>query len=193
MYIQLEQDESIDPRVLRTRELLINGFAKLMLKHKSIRKVSVQSITKQAGVNRVTFYAHFTDKYELLNVWARVMFRQSVAKKLPENAGYNIKNLELLVNATLDFFSMRSERRKRIYNEFDSMFEAAIQHELNVLLKGMLENEPSYNMPLAPENMSTFLSWSIFGCANDWSLTQKKQSKELFSKQLVAMCASIIT
>lgn len=58
----------LDPRVARTRRLLLDSFSELLAKHKSIRKISIQSITEHAGVNRVTFYAHF-NLSELGDIW----------------------------------------------------------------------------------------------------------------------------
>jgi AcrR family transcriptional regulator len=33
---------------------------------KGFQAVSIQDITDKAGINRATFHAHFTDKYQLL-------------------------------------------------------------------------------------------------------------------------------
>jgi len=193
MYIHLEHDNSVDPRVLRTRELLINSFAKLLIEHKSIRKVSVQSVTELAGVNRVTFYAHFTDKYELLDVWARLMFRQSVVEKLPDNASFNKNNLNLLITATLDFFIARNKYRRRINQQFESMFETAIQQELQTLLARMLaENSLLSGQPTPQHNIAAFLSWAIFGSLLDWSRKQNEQTKEMLVMDIVSLCEAAI-
>ena len=41
----------LDPRVARTRRLLLDSFTELLAEQKSIRKISIQSITEHAGVN----------------------------------------------------------------------------------------------------------------------------------------------
>jgi AcrR family transcriptional regulator len=192
MYIQLEHDGTSDPRVLRTRQLLINSFADLIVKRKSIRAISVQSITAQAGVNRVTFYAHFTDKYELLDVWMRVLFRQSVREKLSTDAPLDHANLELLASAVLEFFVMRFQYRKRINEQFEPMIETAIQQELKAMLTSMLENTSAPATVVSMENVASFLSWSIFGSALDWSRAHERQSKEMMTLQLVTLCEAVI-
>lgn len=53
-----------DPRVRRTHRLLTESFTKL-LTIKSYDSISVTDITKEADVNRATFYSHFSDKDEL--------------------------------------------------------------------------------------------------------------------------------
>ncbi len=57
-----------DPRVIKTRRLLLDAFIVLVRK-KDFTSISVKDITDYARVNRATFYAHFQDKYDILNTW----------------------------------------------------------------------------------------------------------------------------
>lgn len=54
-----------DRRVQRTRKLLHDALMDLMLE-KGYEAVTVQDIVDRANVGRSTFYAHFTDKKDLL-------------------------------------------------------------------------------------------------------------------------------
>jgi AcrR family transcriptional regulator len=66
------RDESTDRRSLRTRSLLSDALAELMLSQR-YEAISVQQITERANVGRSTFYAHFTDKDDLLAATVRRM------------------------------------------------------------------------------------------------------------------------
>ncbi len=55
-----------DPRVVRTRQLIIDAFVDLLGK-KDFYSITVSDISKQATINRATFYAHFTDKFALID------------------------------------------------------------------------------------------------------------------------------
>ena len=57
--------ESTDRRSQRTRQLLVDALASLM-SDKRYSAISVQEITDRANVGRSTFYAHFTDKDDLM-------------------------------------------------------------------------------------------------------------------------------
>ncbi|MGG0287443.1 TetR/AcrR family transcriptional regulator [Peribacillus butanolivorans] len=57
----------VDPRVLRTRRLLIASFFISVAKVKEFKDITIKEITDEATVNRATFYAHFIDKYDLLD------------------------------------------------------------------------------------------------------------------------------
>ncbi len=67
-------DEKLDPRVKRTRGLILQSFESL-LAEKNFENISVQDVTDKAQVNRATFYAHFQDKYALLDYSTHQMFK----------------------------------------------------------------------------------------------------------------------
>ena len=46
-----------------------------LAREKPLDSITVQDIAARAEVNRATFYAHFEDKYALLNYTAREMFQ----------------------------------------------------------------------------------------------------------------------
>jgi AcrR family transcriptional regulator len=55
-----------DRRVRRTRQRLFDALIELILE-KGFDAVTVQDVLDRADVGRSTFYAHFTDKYDLLH------------------------------------------------------------------------------------------------------------------------------
>ncbi len=55
----------VDPRVVRTRQMLRDALTALILE-KGYDAVSVQDIADRAGLRRATFYLHYKDKEELL-------------------------------------------------------------------------------------------------------------------------------
>src|SRR3954452_15522058 len=54
-----------DPRVLRTRKLIMDAFIELSEK-KEFKEITVKDITTEAMINRATFYYHVQDIYDLL-------------------------------------------------------------------------------------------------------------------------------
>lgn len=57
---------SVDRRIQRTRQTIIDAFVKLMME-KEFSSIIIKDITEKANVNRSTFYAHYLDKYDLLD------------------------------------------------------------------------------------------------------------------------------
>ena len=54
----------VDPRIIRTKKLLVEAFQEVS-REKRMSQITVKDITERATVNRATFYAHFTDKYDI--------------------------------------------------------------------------------------------------------------------------------
>src|SRR5689334_12633624 len=97
----LLREAQVDPRIVRTRELLGQAFMALM-SEQEFEKITVQDITGRAGVNRATFYAHFEDKYALMNYMIEGQFQTAVRNRLPKVAEFSPENLRLLTLATCD-------------------------------------------------------------------------------------------
>ena len=55
----------VDPRIIRTKKLLVEAFQEVS-REKNVSNYC-KDITERATVNRATFYAHFTDKYDILD------------------------------------------------------------------------------------------------------------------------------
>ena len=58
--------EKIDLRIVKTKKILFDTLLKLM-KQKNFDKIKISDICEEALINRSTFYAHYQDKYELLD------------------------------------------------------------------------------------------------------------------------------
>jgi AcrR family transcriptional regulator len=58
--------QKIDRRVKYTKHLLEHSLVELMQKY-PISKISVKTLCEAADINRSTFYAHYTDQYDLLH------------------------------------------------------------------------------------------------------------------------------
>jgi len=58
-------NKKIDQRVRLTQSLIKNALVELMQEH-HISKISVRALCEKAGINRSTFYLHYSDTYDLL-------------------------------------------------------------------------------------------------------------------------------
>src|SRR5713101_2998978 len=123
-----------DPRVKRTRQLLLQAFWALLEEKQNIHSISVQEIAERATVNRATFYAHFEDKYELLDSIIREKFQKQVASKLPTASREGVNDLRELIGAVFDFIGVVHSRCKPTDTRFEPLFERPVQQELSELL-----------------------------------------------------------
>lgn len=69
------KNTSNDHRVRVTRMLIRRAFTEL-LKDQPIQSISIKQLCDRAGINRGTFYAHYTDIYDLLKQIEEEMFEE---------------------------------------------------------------------------------------------------------------------
>src|SRR5262249_35349044 len=86
----------LDPRSKRKHKWLQQALMSLMAE-KNFEAITVQDIAERADVNRVTFYAHFADKYALLEDTMRSLFRDQLRAVLPVDAPFSPENLARLI------------------------------------------------------------------------------------------------
>ncbi|HZY42942.1 MAG TPA: helix-turn-helix domain-containing protein, partial [Anaerolineae bacterium] len=60
-----KEPKKLDPRVIRTRQMLRDALVSLIAE-KGFDAITVQDIADRATLNRATFYLHYQDKHELL-------------------------------------------------------------------------------------------------------------------------------
>jgi AcrR family transcriptional regulator len=178
--------EHVDPRVKRTRKLLQQAFLDLF-QEKSFASISIQEITERATVNRATFYAHFPDKYALLDSIIRERFRAAVASKLPPSPSWGVGSLSLLIGAVFDFLSTFHSHCKPTDTPFDPLMERAVQQELAELLLSWLKQAKTAGVKprVRLETMASVMSWAIFGTAAEWSQSEGTLSAEEMTNQVL--------
>jgi AcrR family transcriptional regulator len=92
------QEKITDRRVQRTRQLLLDALADLILE-KGYEAMTVQDIIDRANVGRSTFYSHFQDKEELLLSGVETLWAD-----LHEHLIESIPTEETVWNLTLSMF-----------------------------------------------------------------------------------------
>ena len=190
---------SSDPRVQRTRQLLLDAFMTLVQEKRNIHSISIQEIAMRATVNRATFYAHYEDKYALVADWSREKFQRALVRQLPASSTLQRETLHRLILAVFDFMALSRRYYRPSNRQFEHLYEIAIQQELYKLLLGWLKLTPS-EIPLPEETIETTaqaISWAIFGPAAQWSRGDQSISKEVMAHHVltiaVAGLSSVVT
>ena len=180
-------EEKLDPRVKRTRQLLEQSFMEVVAE-KGFQSVSVQDITEKAGVNRATFYAHFPDKYELLDYSIRQGFRQELEKRMLNVCAFSMDNLRALIIAVCEYIAMANAHCNPPSQQFESVMETQVKMQIQELIQKWIEN---LGTNIDPKLAATATSWAIYGLAVQWShdKSKKRPSAEKFSDQVLPLIA----
>jgi AcrR family transcriptional regulator len=161
----------VDPRVTRTRKLLREALGSLLV-HKNFESISVQDIAAEATVNRATFYAHFVDKFDLLDS----MIRDDVAKHLAQGnplIGTDARALLLAVGKNV-FAFVGTHRRCKIDREFEPQMQRSLEAQLRDFLSVRF-----------PHCASMVIASALVGAAMDWRYTTPNDSFEPIVSNMV--------
>jgi AcrR family transcriptional regulator len=177
----LKEESREDPRITRTRQLLRRALLELM-KEKSFQAITIQDIADRATVNRVTFYAHFQDKYALLEYIARETLKEQLHTDLPVNATPTPENLASLIRTLCEFLRDMHRRCPPPHGRMDSTIEKQVTVVLQEVLLSWLEEAPhSGNV----EQKATIAAWSIYGAASQWSQHPKPVPVNEYVRQVL--------
>ncbi|MCX6057155.1 MAG: TetR family transcriptional regulator [Chloroflexi bacterium] len=179
------EEEKLDPRVKRTRRLILRSFGDL-LAEKGFETISVQDVTDKAEINRATFYAHFPDKYALLDYSISQMFKQEIEKRTLNACHYTPDNLRNLILAVCEFLSNIHTGCAQPHQQFESLVEGTIKTMIFDLLSYWLKQTKS---KISTDIPATVATWAIYGLASLYSHTKKRPALEKFVDEALPLVA----
>jgi AcrR family transcriptional regulator len=178
--------ETVDPRVRRTRQLLQKAFRELLVE-KRFQAISVQDIAERATVNRATFYAHFEDKFALVDSLIRDEFQECLEKVLATTSALTADNLRLLCLTVFIYLAQVNSRCCLTDTQFASRFAMAVHRELYVFIVSWIDQglPADARQRTHLEATATAMSWSIYGAGIQWGRGVFSQGAEELATELV--------
>lgn len=168
-----ERPARVDPRVTRTQKLIRDALVSL-LGEKSFESISVQDIADRATVNRATFYAHYTDKFALLDS----LIREDVAARLAEGDPLQASDTRsmLAMVGTNIFAFVGSHRKCRVDRDFEPQFERTMEAQLTDFL-----------LPRFGHCTAMLISSALVGSAMNWRHEAPKSPPEPIVANIVGI------
>lgn len=171
-----------DPRILRTRKLIVGSFERLS-KIKSFSDISVTDITKEAMINRATFYNHFLDKYDLLE--------QLISEQLNSNLNCSAQNTDISLDEVIKklFLSLTSFE-KFLTLENESQAEIALTHTkirsglINIFTEE-LENHSLSKDKKMIEKLAVYLTNNVINISDEWNRSNREETAEEYIDSLL--------
>ena len=184
-------EKQIDPRVLRTRKLLMDGFIELAVK-KDLNDITIKDITSAATVNRATFYNHFYDKYDLLEkVLSESMMREMI-EEVSTHEVINEESMKSIFLSIIQSHTSLSNQCSRSYKAFTPQIEAIFKTELQNFFSEWAQKQwPNQNKTDA-EAFAVMLSWALYGAAMHWMQNQKAKPED-YVRQLMPFIKNMDT
>lgn len=140
-------------RMTQTKQSLINAFFNLASK-KDFEKITIADITRGAQVNRATFYAHFNDKYDLIDFIMGDFASASIEKHTSGVVKFDLDSIHQLILAVSDFYQQPNIECRSSYGSLVlPQMREKILNELKAFLSKSLEqmytdNEKNMFVPI---------------------------------------------
>jgi AcrR family transcriptional regulator len=180
------ETETTDPRILRSRRMLRDSLAKLLITNE-FEDISVQEIADEATLNRATFYLHYPDKNALLQAMTGARFRDLI-----ERRGITFNDchgaLRAIALGVCDYLAettgcpgqlARTPLEGSIIPVVEDMFKEGLA------LHGMAPGVDS-------ELLATTAAWAVFGAARRWFQTPNRIPAEEMAARIEAMVNPVL-
>ena len=115
----------------QTTKRALEASLKKLLLEKPLNKITINDITEDCGVNRMTFYYHFKDIYDLVD-WILV---EDAAKALEGRQSF-----ETWTEAFLDILHQIQENKVLVLNVYRSVGREQVEQYLYKMLDPMLKD-----------------------------------------------------
>ncbi len=157
----------------RSISLLVETLLKLM-KNKSFRDITISEITKEAGLVRNTFYAHFKSKEDIISYYMYIVFKSELETLISNNdtASKDLVSLfyEIWVKKSEFLILLKENEMLNILNEFEKHIELL---GLDVYIFEFCKVSEKAN-----EYASTFYANALLSILKRWIETGMKESPE---------------
>lgn len=157
-----------------TKYALENSLKKLLLQ-KPLNKITINDITEDCGINRMTFYYHFKDIYDLVE-WACLEdARQALKGK---------KTYETWQQGFVQIFHAVRDNKPFIMNVYRCVSREQVEKYLNPLTDDLLMgviNELATGMVVREEDkafIAQVYSYAFVGLMLDWIKDDMKQEPQ---------------
>lgn len=167
-----------------TKRALEASLKNLLLK-KPLSKITINDITEDCGINRMTFYYHFKDIYDLIE-WSCI----EDAKKALEGK----KTYETWQQGFLQIFEAVQENKPFILNVYRSVSREQVEIYLYKLTYDLLigvVNERSVGMNIREDDkefIANFYKYAFVGVMLDWVKNDMKEDP----KQIVDRLSTLM-
>lgn len=184
-----EQQEAEDLRVQRTKHVLRESIAKL-LEQNELKDISIQQISKQAMIYRTTLYAHYSDKYDLLEdylmeMWQKEMNldREQDVSKLKEEYWEGIRDTVKFFKHYSKLFTQLNENKP--INTSHNLIYTTIKNSLMLLLDAIQSDDAKTR--ISKERISEFYTSGYLTVVLNWLSNNSKESVKSITDNLFTM------
>ena len=170
-----------DPRILRTRKLIMDSFIDLSSK-KEFKEITIKDITAEAMINRATFYYHFEDIYDLLD---KVLSEVLLVNLNGEFYKDDHLTEEVFVSIFIAITNFQKSLSNRCHRGYEDTIGRIIREQLEIIFYKMLLKQNETEEDEALKVTAVILSWGMYGASVEWKRSGENVPPEKFIKSAI--------
>ena len=175
-----------DPRILRSRRMLMESLAKLLIE-KGFEDISVQEIADEATLNRATFYLHYPDKSALLQAMTESRFRDLIARR-----GITFNDcsgaLRAIALGVCDYLAETTGCPSQLAR-------MSLEGSIIPVVEGMFKEGLALHGSAPGDDAAlrtTTAAWAVFGAARSWFQTPNRIHAEEMATRIETMVSPVL-
>ena len=182
-----------DLRIRRTKKFLMTAFVEL-LDEVALDKITVNSLTKRAEINRVTFYLHYKDMDDFVERFIDELFFdiESIFNRHYEKEFS--KDIELqVITQLLEYIAtkkdiFRSLLVSRSVPYFTQLFMELIRNVIEKRNRDQLEPNTLFSdIDIEMDVASWYISSALIGTISMWLASGLKYSPQFLAQQILKL------
>jgi AcrR family transcriptional regulator len=187
----MSKSQKNEEQINKTRNLIQDTFLSLA-KEKSFEDITVKDIAKRAPVNRSTFYAHFEDKYDLLDSFICDRFMSIVSSRIHPDKELNEETLRDLILIMCDYHQSIGNNHTRLYKSAAVLIDIKVQLKLQDIVLSMLMNSKTFSNKDQDklELITVMISSGIYCSTKRWYSKDTLKDTSLLVKEVLPFMLS---
>ncbi|MCM3255693.1 TetR/AcrR family transcriptional regulator [Priestia aryabhattai] len=173
-------NKTLDPRFIRTRNLIMEAFIKLTME-RDFKNIKIEDITKEATINRASFYYHFKDKYDLLEQVMDEKIQTDVIHSIDNYTPLNIDTISSIYDSIVSFLFAMTTQCRPSYREFMPTIEKILKEKLINTFDTLQGNSTS-----SGNVCSVMISWSLFGAIKHYINHSNYLERETYKNNVLS-------
>lgn len=164
---------------------------KELLQEKPLKKITIQDIVERSHMTRQSFYYHFQDIYEVLELICQYELVDRIAYKEEESFPNWLEHLVALVEENRWFY--RKLLLELDWNRLSAKLKPPVDKQVSRLLREYLPQDKLRGMEAGVELLQDFLTTSIITYLFQYVSAKKKPEKQnlMNMQQMLQVCSMI--
>lgn len=187
----ISQSQKNHTQISKTYNLIQDAFLSLA-NEKSFEDITVKDISRKAPVNRSTFYAHFQDKYDLLDSFISDRFMSIVSDRIHSDMKLNEETLRDLILIMCDYHQSMGNNYARLYRSAAILIDIRVQLKLQDIVLNMLMNSKTFsnNEKDKLELVTVMISSGVYCATKRWYSKDTLKDVSLLVKEVLPFMIS---